>query len=419
MANLRTWLRGLFGSKEEPADPTTVPHAPAPRSGLESFGEDSNNFALATYAQLRQQHGNLFFSPFSIRTALGMTYAGAKGETAAQMGEALCFSPSDETPHIAFEEIIQRLNAAGGGEYEMAVANSLWGQDGAAPLAGFLDLIARRYGGAMNLVDFGRAVDAARASINQWVEDKTKRRIRDLIPSGGLDAKTRLVLVNAVYFKGKWVLPFLKAATRDDPFYVEGGGKVQAPLMHQHVAVRYLQARGYQAVDLTYRGGDLSMLVFLPDRKEGLRDLEKALSVQMLSDCIARMRTRQVKLFLPRFKITWGTVDMCDSLKALGMTLAFERFQADLSGINGRKAPDEEALFISGVFHKAFVETNEEGTEAAAATASVMTGSSLLRSKPPPVPIFRADHPFLFAIRDHKSGAILFLGRIADPTRER
>jgi serpin B len=294
------------------------------------------------------------------------------------------------------------------------------GQDGAPLQPGFLDLIARHYRSAMNLVDFRRGVEAARVTMNQRVEDQTRRKLRELIPPGSLDSDTRLVLVNAIYFKGLWVLKFRKAATRDEPFHLEGGGKVQAPLMHQHEEVRHLQAGGYQAVDLVYRGGDLSMLVLLPDRKDGLRDIEKTLSARMLRDCVAQMGTREVKLFLPRFKITWGTVNVRDQLTGLGMPLAMTRFQADFSGINGHEPPDEDSLFISAVFHKAFVEMNEEGTEAAAATAVAMRPAMAAPRppKPPAVPVFRADHPFLFAIRDRKRGAILFLGRMADPTLE-
>jgi serpin B len=348
-----------------------------------------------------------------------MTYAGARGETAAQMREALRFPPTDETLHMAFAEIIQRLKTAGGGEYEMAMAYSLWSQAGAPLLAGFLDLIARHYGGGTNLVDFRGGAEAARVTMNQWVEDKTRQRIRELIPSGGLGAETRLVLVNAVYFKGMWVLQFHKAATRDEPFYLEGSGTVHAPLMHQQEDVRYVRAKGYQAVDLSYRGGKLSMLVLLPEQKDELRDLEKALSVQMLKDCVARMSVRKIELFLPRFKITWGTVNMCAPLNALGMTLAFDRSQSDFSGINGHEAPDEKSLFLSAIFHKAFVEAHEKGTEAAAATEVRMAPTAALWARRRPiVPIFRADHPFLFAIRDRKSGAILFLGRVVDPTRE-
>jgi serpin B len=364
-------------------DSSWLPHAPTGPNGPKSFAGDSNDFALAMYGLLRHRPGNMFFSPFSIRVALGMTHAGARGETAAQMREALRISSSDETLHVAFAETVQRLNAAGGGKYEMAVANSLWGQDGLPLQPGYLDLIARHYGGSMNLVDFRRAAEAARMTINQWVEDKTRQKIRELIPSGGLSAETRLVLVNAVYFKGMWVLQFRRGATREEPFRLEGGGTE-----------------------------------LLPDRKDGLRDLEKTLSARLFHDCVAQMDVREVKLFLPRFKITWGTLNLGEQLTALGMSLAFTRSQADFSGINGHEPPDDDSLFISGVFHKAFVEVNEEGTEAAAATAVSMAPAAALRPSNPP-PLFRADHPFLFAIRDRKSGAILFLGRIADPTSER
>jgi serpin B len=385
----------------------------------ESFADDNNDFALAMYGQLREQQGNVFSSPFSIRTALGMAQAGAKGETAAQIGQALRSSASDEeTLHVALAAIIQRLNAAGDGNYEMAVANSLWGQEGGSLQSEFLDVMTRHYRGGLHRVDFRRGPDGARAAINRWVEDRTKKKIRELIPAGGLDADTRLVLVNAVYFKGTWLLQFRRAATRDEPFRLEAGGTVQTPLMHQQEEVRHVQADGYQAVDLLYEGGDLSMLVLLPDRKDGLRDLENRLSARMLRDCVTQMAVREVKLFLPRFKITWGTVNVCRQLAAIGITLAFNRSQADFSGINGYKAPHEEALFISAVYHKAFVEVTEEGTEAAAATATAITlGAALVTRKPPPVPVFRADHPFLFAIRDRNSGAILFLGRMADPTK--
>jgi serpin B len=417
MAGFKVWLRKLLGGMKD-ADPNpSVPQARVRTGGPGSFA-GNNDFALAVYGQLRQRPGNLFFSPFSIRTALGMALAGARGETAKQMDEALRTASSDETLHGALGAIIQRLNVAGGGRYEMAVANSLWGQAGAPLQAGFLDLIARHYTGGLNLVDFRCGADSARATINQWVDDMTKRKIRELIPSGGLSADTRLVLVNAVYFKGRWVLQFDKAATRDEPFRLEGGKTVQAPLMRQQKNVRYVQATGYQAVELAYEGGDLSMLVLLPDRKDGLRDLEKGLSARTLHDCVTQMAYREVKLFLPRFKITWGTVNMCGQLAALGMTLPFNRSQADFSGINGYQAPHEEALFISAVYHKAFAEVNEEGTEAAAATAVGMPDTGMRPSKPPPVPVFRADHPFLFAIRDRETGTLLFLGRMADPTQD-
>jgi len=417
MEGLAPWLRGLLKTKKGPELRPSFPQVHARPSEREAFAEDNNDFACAMYGELRQRPGNLFFSPFSIRTALGMTQVGAKGETAAQMREALRTSSSDEALDVASAEIIQRLNAAGGGKDEIAVANSLWGQDDAPLLPGFRDRIAQHYGGEMNLVDFRRAADAARVAINQWIAQRTRKKIRDLIPSGALNAETRLVLVNAVYFKGTWMAQFRRAATRDRPFRLEVGSTVQVPFMYQREHIRYAQAADYQAVDLAYQGGDLSMLVLLPDRKGELRDLEETLSAQMLHDCVSRMDIREVKLFLPRFKSTWGTVNMRDQLTTLGMPFAFSPAQADFSGINGYAPPSENSLFISDVLHKAFVEVHEEGTEAAAATELRMTLGAA-PSRVPPVPIFRADHPFLFAIRDRKSGAILFLGRMVDPTRE-
>ena len=421
MEDLEVWARELLFGKEKPIPCPSLPHpptlsggSPTLSGGSRSFVEDNNGFALAMYRQLRQQPGNLFFSPFSIRTALGMTFAGARGETASQMRDALCISSLDETLHVTLAETIQRLNACSHGNYEMVVANSLWGQEGSPFQPEFLDLIAQHYRGAMNFVDFRYRTEATRVTINQWVEDKTRRKIQELIPLGSLKTDTRLALVNAIYFKGMWMQQFPKVATSVKPFHLEDGRKVETPLMYQQEEFRCLQAGGYQAVELAYRGGDLSMLVLLPDRKDGLRDLEKTLSPRMLQDCVAQMGTCEIKLYLPRFKITWGTVNLNDHLTVLGMPLAFTRGQANFSGINGHEPPHEDSLFISAVFHKAFVATNEEGTEAAAATAI----ADYVLDVPPPVPTFCADHPFLFVIRDRKSGAILFLGRMADPSRE-
>jgi serpin B len=389
----------------------------APAS-VDRFAADNNAFALAIYEHLRQGPGNLFFSPFSMRGALGMALAGARGDTAAQMRHVLRIVSIDEPVHAAVAPFVRGLSEAGSGDYELAVANSLWGQAGAPLEPGFLEVIMRHYGAGMNVVDFAGAAEDARAAINRWVEDATRQRIRALIPAGALDADTRLVLVNAVYFKGTWVLQFERALTRNEPFHVESGKNVQAALMHRRSEVWYAQAAGYQAVQLDYRGGSLCMLVFLPDRQDGLRDLEQVLSGSALRDTVSRMRPREVDLFLPRFRLTWGTFDVRDELAALGMPLAFSPLQADFSGINGRVPPHRDALFVSGVFHKAFVAVNEEGTEAAAATAALAPPMASPSHRAPTVPVFRADHPFVFAISDRKSGAILFYGRIVDPTLE-
>ena len=287
---LGAWLRRLFT---------------APSRHLTSFTQEDNSFGLAMYGLLRQRPGNVIFSPLSIRTALAMAYLGARGATAAQMREALRFTSSDETPHVALAEIIQRLNA-GGGRYEMALANGLWVQKGAPVEAGFLDLLHRHYGTSVNIVDFLHRADDARATINRWVEDKTRRRIRDLIPAGNLNVGTRLVLVNAVYFKGRWMLQFRQAATRHEPFWLDNGETVQVPLMHQQQPFRYLQARGYQALELDYHGGELSMLLLLPDRKDGLPDFEVTVSPQMLHQCVSQLRPRGALAFSSSVQIHVG-----------------------------------------------------------------------------------------------------------------
>jgi serpin B len=406
------WFRELFGSREQPSE------AP-PAGGATSFGEANNEFALAMYGQLREQPGNLLVSPFSIRVALGIALAGARGETAAQMRDALCISSTDEALHAAVSRITRQLNAGGGGHYEMVVANSLWAQNDPPLQPGFLDLIARYYDGRMNVVDFREDAEHARTTINRWVEGKTRQKILALIPPGGLNDETRLVLVNALYFKGTWVLPFERAATRDAPFHLAGGTTVEARLMYQREDIRHMEADGYQAVDLAYKDGGLSMLVLLPNRQDGLRELEESLTERMLDHCIAQLETRKVNLFLPQFKIAGESLDVRAQLAALGMPLAFSQVQADFSGINGLEPPHEDALWISKVFHKTFVEVNEVGTEAAAATAVVMDRiGSAPDNRPRPIALFRADHPFLFAIRDRKSDTILFLGRMTDPTRQ-
>jgi serine protease inhibitor len=379
---------------------------------------DHNDFALALYGQLLRGASNLFISPFSIRMALAMAFAGARGVTAAQMSKALRLPSSIETLPPGFAKLARRLEAADGATYELAMPNSLWAQEGAPLQTTFLKLVSRHYRGELYLVDFRRSSDPSRLAINGWVESKTKGRITDVIQVGGVTTDTRMVVVNAVYFKGRWALEFDEVATTDAPFYLEGGGHVRAPLMSQQEEVRYLRAEGFQVVELDYQGSDLSLLVLLPDEKDGLRDLETRLSAHTLDAIVARMVSREVEVFLPRLRLTCAPSPshLEDGLRALGMSLAFTD-EADFSGINGHQPPDPEALRLFAVHHKAFVEVNEQGTEAAAATAIVLEAILSARARPP-VPVFRVDHPFLFAIRDRESGAILFLGRVADPTRD-
>lgn len=435
MADFLARFRGWFSKRTEPevglrlhtgAEPNArlqvhgaeplQPQTPGPRPSppvMHAHAKGHNDFSLALYAQLHQQPGSLFFSPFSVRLALAMTYAGSRGETAEQMRTALRLRSSDETLHAGLAEIVQWLTA--GGQHQLDAANSLWGQESASLEPAFVELVARHYRGELHSVDFRRRAEDACTAINRWVERRTRQKIPGLIPAGGVDEETRLVLANAIYFKAAWLFQFPTVDTREAPFHLLDGGVVQAPLMHRQGDMRHVRGAGFQAVDLDYRGGELSLLVLLPDRRNGLPDLEARLSPHLLGLCIAGLRTREVELFLPRFTLTWGSADLGASLRALGMPIAFARSQADFSGINGYGPPHEESLFISRVFHKAFVEVNEEGTEAAAATALGMTLGARM---PQPVPVFRADHPFVFIIREQRSGMVLFLGRMTDPTRQ-
>ena len=383
--------------------------------------DDHNAFALALHWALGPQRENLIYCPFSIRTALAMTYAGARGETANEMRVALRASIPEEGFHADWAATIRRLNPPSGTSYELAIANSLWSQAGVPLLLSFTDVMARHYGAAAHAVDFRGDPDAAREAINEWVSACTNHRIPDLLNPPLPEPDTRLILVNAVYFKGLWERPFDRERTHEAPFFREDGTEVPAPLMHQVTKVGYKKGPDYQAVTIPYRGLSfrgpaLAMLVLLPDRKEGLRDLEAALSVPMIREFASLDHPTKVELFLPRFKITWGVVDLVAPLRVLGIQRAFTH-RADFSGINGCEPPDIDTLFVSHVLHKAFSEVNEEGTEAAAATA-VTALCMGIDSDSSPLPVFRADHAFLFAIVEAKSSAILFLGRVADPTRE-
>ena len=406
-----SWLHTLRDFLRSPQEP-----AHAPKAG------DEKDFALALYRRLGAKSGNFCFSPFSIRVALAMTEAGARGETASQMREVLRGSSSGGADlHADLAAILGRLEASGGDLVELNVANSIWCQAGAPLEAKFCDAVTGHYGGHVSAVDFRRSAEAARVTINRWVGARTRDKIPELLARRTLDPDSRLVLVNAIYFKGRWRLEFSPQITRDEAFYLEDGGTVQAPLMRRTDEFRHVQAVGFQAVELDYCGGKLSMLVLLPERrdgKDGLRQLEAKLSAGLLDDCVAQMEHRTVRVLLPRFEIRSCPGGLPAVLSPLGMRRAFTREEADFSGINGLRPPDEEALFISNIVHQAFVEANEAGTEAAAATGLAFRAAGAAPGKPPPPPPeFRADHPFVFAIRERTSGEILFLGRVTDPTR--
>ena len=377
--------------------------AGAPVSPQKEIVKAGNDFAVRIFRQLTDEKGNLFFSPSSIHTALSMTLAGAKARTEQQMQKVLSFSTA--APHKGYAKLLKALAPGKRAGYELRVANALWGQKDYPWLKDFLAATKDNYGAGLREVDYA-ATEAARKTINDWVEGRTDKKIKDLIPTGVLDSLTRLVLTNAIYFKGVWTTQFDKKATRSADFTTLGGKKIKSPLMHRRGRYGYMSDRktGLQIASIPYKGGELSMVVLLPKSPEDLAALTATLRADHLAGWIAAMRKQEIDLFLPRFRMT-SSFRLKDVLVKMGIVDAFSRTAADFSGMNGRKD-----LYISAVIHKAFVDVNEEGTEAAAATAVVVPTENIHIT-----PVFRADRPFLFLIRHNPTGAILFMGRVTEP----
>jgi serpin B len=371
--------------------------------------EAGNHFAFDLYERLRTTDGNLFFSPASISVALAMTYAGAAENTEAEMAKTLHFHIPKTQVNDEMRSLLASWKSSDKKQgYRLNVANRLWGQEAYKFLDDYLRVTRDDYGAELARVNFNQA-DAARDAINKWVEDNTQDKIKNLIPSAGTIQGARLVLTNAVYFKGEWRDQFNKAFTKDQDFHSSDARTIKAPLMTQKHRFRYAAADGLQFLELPYGDGSLSMVVLLPKKVDGLSDLESKLTAASLDQWRTSATSRDVIVFLPKFKTT-AQFQLADVLKAMGMASAFDAKTADFSGMTGGRD-----LFISAVLHKAFVDVNEEGTEAAAATGVVMMPMAA-RINPEPPPVFRADHPFVFLIRDNRNGAILFLGRIVDPT---
>jgi len=381
----------------------------------------NNSFALALYRQLEGNPGNFFFSPHSVSTALAMTYAGAKGSTQEQMARTLRYPTSAQalqelgltretlTPEQfaqAYGRIIKDLNNRGRrNKYELRVANALWGQKDHKFLRSFTSLVERHYGGTLKELDFITATENSRQAINDWVEKQTAGKIKNLLGRGVVDPATRLVLTNAIYFKGNWARKFKPEQTRVEPFTLPGGGSVQVPMMIQEASFGYAEADKLQVLEMAYTGEDLSMVILLPKEIDGIGKLEADLTAESLAQWLDAIATRDVIVTIPKFRMT-SKFAMDSVLRAMGMTEAFSK-NADFSGMTGQRD-----LFISAVVHQAYVDVNEEGTEAAAATGVVMKLTSVAPELPP---IFRADRPFLFLIRDKTTGSILFLGRVTNP----
>jgi serpin B len=381
--------------------------AEAVSSDVRAVAEDNNRFAFDLYARLRTgQSDNLFCSPGSLSTALAMTYAGARGQTAEQMAQVLHFRLPHEKLHPAFGDLRRSWDVKGKERgIHLSVANRLWGQEGFHFQPGFLAATREHYGAELAQVDFARQTEQSRQRINAWVEEQTQRKIQDLIPPGVLDTLSRLVLTNAIYLKGEWSERFRKEATQAAPFHISARQQTEVPLMHRQDDFRYWAGDGLKALELPYGKGDVAMLVLLPDEVEGLSALEARLTTENLARWQSGLRKQEVRVYLPRFKLT-SQFQLAGTLKAMGMTRAFTPGEADLSGMSS-----EAELYLSAVIHQAFVDVNEEGTEAAAATGIAVKAVAAIAEPAE----FRADHPFVFLIWDNRTGSILFLGRLVNP----
>lgn len=391
-----------------PTDPSpTVPAATEDQAAL--FARSVNAFGLDLWKHVGP--GNQTISPASVAIALDMTFAGARGETADQMARVLHVEGDRDAFHAAAGGMLVRWSAASD-DLTLAIANRLFGHEGFAFEAPFLALTSERYGAPLERVDFS-APEPARQHINGWVAQRTNDRIRDLIPPRGIDDQTRMVLTNAIYLLAKWEAPFESRATRPATFHVNGTEARQVPTMHATGTRRFAQVDGVRVLELPYRAGGLSMLFVLPDARDGLPAVERRLDAATLARWAAAVTPQHTQVALPKFRVAPETsFALADALKALGMPLAFERGAADFTAMANPTNP-EDRLSISQVFHKAFVDVNEEGTEAAAATAVVMMRAGGMPMAPQAQ--FVADHPFLFFLRDTSSGAVLFVGRVVEP----
>ncbi len=378
---------------------------------MDSLVQGNNAFALDLYRSLRSSDGNLILSPYSISLALAMTYAGARGETESQMADVLHFSGQDV--HAAFNaldlELAKRGESASKDEtpLQLNIVNAVWAEQTYPFVQDFLDTIALNYGAGIRLADFVNQYEPVRREINGWVEDQTKDKIQNLLPQGVLNSDTRMVLVNAIYFKADWLTVFDPNNTYDAPFHSLDGSETQVKMMSNTLhGIFYASGSGYQAVELPYAGGTAAMTILVPD-EGNFAEFESALDAAKLDEILNSMQPASVQLGLPKFQFE-SQFSLPDQLSALGMTDAFQPFVADFSGMTGNRD-----LYISDVIHKAFVAVDEKGTEAAAATAVIME----LAMAPLSEITLTIDRPFIFLIRDTVSGQILFMGRVVNPAQ--
>ena len=383
----------------------------ADEGDVKKLAEGNTQFACDLYGKVATGEKNAFFSPYSISAALGMTFAGARGNTEKQMADVLHFELPQDRLHAAFGKLGEARAWPAEDEraepYKLVTANGLWKQKDTPFLGDFLALTKKNYAAELREVDFKTDLEASRVAINDWVSQQTNEKIKDLLAKGVLKPTTRLVLANAVYFKAAWKDPFAKGATKDDAFTLADGKTVQTPLMHEKKRMGYFENDAMQVVEIPYVSERLSMVVMVPRKADGLGAIEKGLSQKMLAETEAGTKPRLVDLTLPKFKTT-SKLSLAETLKGMGMEEAFSK-AADFSGMTGDKT-----LYIGAVEHQAYVDVNEEGTEAAAATAVAMMTRMAVVREPEPV-VVKVDRPFLYFVRHKRSGEVLFMGRMMNP----
>ena len=368
--------------------------------------EANNRFAINLYSQYKSEEGNIFFSPFSISTAMAMVYEGAEGKTAKEIKSVFGFPKYDNSRRNQYSDLLSEINKKDK-EYALKTANALWAEQDFHFLDEYLTTVEKYYEGKTTNLDFRNEPDSSRLIINNWVEEKTNNKIKDLLPEGSIHSLTRLVLTNAIYFKAKWLIQFDADKTRDKNFRVNPDKSIKVPMMQRtdrKSIFNYTQNEDLQILEMPYAGEDLSMLILLP-LDDDIEVLENSFTIEKLTEWKKSLRKRRVKIYIPKFKFETKYF-MKNTLSNLGMPTAFTN-SADFSGMTGKKD-----LIIDQVIHQAFIEVNEEGTEAAAATGVAMALKTSLR---PPTPIFKADHPFIFIIQQNETGNILFMGRVSNP----
>ncbi len=390
--------------------------------GVESVVNANNQFAFKLYSEYsKTSNENIFFSPYSISTAVGMAYEGAKGETASEIQSVFQFPQDEDTRRPAFAKIQNTINH-GSDQYELYSANALWAEKSYPFKKDYFKVIEDRYAGKATNMDFNNTPEQSRVTINKWIEEKTKDKIKSPIPSGSITSDTGLVITNAIYLKGTWVKQFDKSKTKPTPFRVNSEKEIEVQMMRptEDADFNYAETEDLQILEMPYKGDEVSMIVLLPKGKreeysgryfpinlteeESLAKLEESLSAEKFQEWRGMLKETELMVYMPKFEFE-TRYKLNDDLKKMGMSSAFEFGKADFSGMDGTKY-----LYISEALHQAYVKVDEEGTEATASTQLIMMIGAAM------TPEFRADHPFIFIIQQRETGNILFIGKVVDPT---